>query len=129
MHLRNEYRLGNYAMNFDGLRLLKNHVHFNHQYTIGATGLLTLLVPQARVTCAIGIGVLTVTAESTHEKNQMEHVPIALIRSPVLSCPDATTLNIEAWDPVYRKIDNDEIKATFGKLLQTTGREYNASKN
>ena len=74
---------------------------------------------------------ITVTAEVMQEKKkqQVEHIPIALARSPALlahiqvQLPSIKNI-VKMWDQTYRKIENSEIKDTFGKLLQIKGQEY-----
>ena len=63
---------------------------------------------------------LTVTAEVMQEKKkqQVEHIPIALARSPALlahiqvQLPSIKNI-VKMWDQTYRKIENSEIKDTF----------------
>ena len=73
---------------------------------------------------------LTVIAEITHEKKkqQGEHVPIALARSPALLALQLQLPSIRhivgMWDSIYRKIDNGDVKNMFGKFLQISGQDY-----
>ena len=71
---------------------------------------------------------LIVTAEITHEKKkeQVEHVLIALARSPALlahlhlQLPSMRHI-VGMWDSVYRK---SEVKNMFGRLLQVNGQDF-----